>query len=207
MPTTITTGLPYAGHINSINPSTLSMTYTVLKAFTSQLDMLCGRPTLTHGETLTIRVPYYTRVEGAALTTSALMALQSQLSSILGVPVVLHWLRLSQPYLDATVLAEYISDELQGQTFSRVMSMLLGVVSPVEPSTIKHLVLPSALVGIKVNLGGRLATEASKPRATRQSITLGSLSPSPTTVNTAGSYTATNDKGSYTVKVWLSSSR
>ena len=169
--------------------------------------MVCGRPTLVHGETLTIRVPYYTRVGGAALPTSALIGLQSQLSAVLGVPVVLHWLRLSQPYLDATVLAEYVSDELQGQSFSRVVSSLLGVVSPVDPSTSKHLALPSTLVGVKVSLGGRLATEASKPRATRQSITLGSLSPSPTTINTAGSHTATNLKGSYTVKVWLSSTR
>lgn len=184
-----------------------STTWSILKAFTAQLDVLCGRPTLILGESLTIRIPYYTRVGGAALSTSALMGLQSQLSAVLGVPVVLQWLRLSQPYMDATVLAEYVSDELQGQSFSRVMSTLLGVVSPVDPSTSKHLALPSALVGIKVSLGGRLATEVSKPRATRQSITLGSLSPSRTTVNTSGSHTATNLKGSYTVKVWLSSSR
>lgn len=207
--TTITTGLPYVDHHTTYTTSTsmLSTSWGIIKSFTAKFDMLCSRPILIHGESITIRVYYYTRVGGSALPTSALIGLQSQLSAALGAPVILQWVRLSQPYMDATVLAEYLSNELQTQSFRRVMGKLIGSVAPVNPSTSKFLPLPSTLVGLKVNLAGRLIAERTKPRITRNSITVGSLSSSSTTMNTSASYTATNYKGSYTVKVWLCNTR
>jgi hypothetical protein len=204
---TVTSGLPYVGHQNtSVDTHVQEATWTVLKAYTSQLDMLCGRPSFIYSEALVVRVPYYTRVGGAALPTAGLIALQSQLSSALDLRVSLQWLRVSQPYLDASILASYLSAELQGQTFNRAVAMLQSVVSVLDRSSCQYIDLASSLVGLKVNLGGRLEAEPSKPRDTRQSATLGSLSPSLSTVNTSASYTASNGKGAYTVKVWLSNS-
>ena len=64
--------------------------------------------------------------------------------------------------------------------------------------------LPSHIVGLKVQLHGRLTSETSRPRQTEQSATMGSFRADRMGLVHAASHTATNNKGAYTVKVWLS---
>jgi hypothetical protein len=64
--------------------------------------------------------------------------------------------------------------------------------------------LPGAIIGVKVQLAGRLITERSRPRTVVTSASVGSFRPGPYQSLQSGSYTMVNPKGTYTVKVWLS---
>lgn len=206
-------------------------TRQTLKSFGAHKDLIWGRPSLalssnnvvlnsdstqvispTNDTTgaMTVHLPYYARTSTATLTTSLMTALHSELSTSYQLPVNLVFVRLSSPYLDATILAEYLSRELQGQTFNRVMSSLVSVAGPVDNSIpltsyedAQGLRLPASLVGLQVHLAGRLSKEASRPRMTKQSMTLGSLTTDQSHTISLSSYTTQNKKGSYTIKVWM----
>jgi len=206
-------------------------TRQTLKSFGAHKDLIWGRPSLalssnnvvlnsdstqvispTNDTTgaMTVHLPYYARTSTATLTTSLMTALHSELSTAYQLPVNLVFVRLSSPYLDATILAEYLSRELQGQTFNRVMSSLVSVAGPVDNSIpltsyedAQGLRLPASLVGLQVHLAGRLSKEASRPRMTKQSMTLGSLTTDQSHTISLSSYTTQNKKGSYTIKVWM----
>ena len=206
-------------------------TRQTLKSFGAHKDLIWGRPSLalsSHNLALsadssqvasplndasgamTVHLPYYARTSTATLTTSLMTALHSELSTAYQLPVNLVFVRLSSPYLDATILAEYLSRELQGQTFNRVMSSLVSVAGPIDNSIpltsfedSQGLRLPASLVGLQVHLAGRLSKEASRPRMTKQSMTLGSLTTDQSHTISLSSFTTQNKKGSYTVKVWM----
>jgi len=206
-------------------------TRQTLKSFGAHKDLIWGRPSLalsshnlvlnsdttqvisSTNETtgaMTVHLPYYARTSTAVLTTDFMTALHSELSTAYQLPVNLVFVRLSSPYLDATILAEYLSRELQGQTFNRVMSSLVSVAGPVDNSVSitsfedsQGLRLPASLVGLQVHLAGRLSKEASRPRMTKQSMTLGSLTTDQSHTISLSSFTTQNKKGSYTIKVWM----
>lgn len=207
-------------------------TRQTLKSFGAHKDLIWGRPTLALSSqnvvlnsnsakvissfndttaAMTVHLPYYARTSTATLTTSHMTALHSELSTAYQLSVNLVFVRLSSPYLDATILAEYLSRELQGQTFNRVMSSLVSVAGPVDNSTplttltedSQGLRLPASLVGLQVHLAGRLSKEASRPRMTKQSMTLGSLTTDQSHTISLSSHTTQNKKGSYTIKVWM----
>lgn len=210
-------------------------TRQTLKSFSAHKDLIWGRPSLALSSqnlvlnsdstlissrpfgpadkttgAMTVHLPYYARTSTAVLTTDFMTALHSELSTAYQLPVNLVFVRLSSPYLDATILAEYLSRELQGQTFNRVMSSLVSVAGPVDNSVSitsfedsQGLRLPASLVGLQVHLAGRLSKEASRPRMTKQSMTLGSLTTDQSHTISLGSFTTQNKKGSYTIKVWM----
>lgn len=173
----------------------------VVQAAFAGRDALCGHPIISiTSNTVDVHVCYYTRVEHAALDSTLVAQLRAALASALSRPVRLHLVRLTAPYLDAHVLAAYIARELATDTFTRVARRLFGVISPV---TSQGMPLPASLVGVKLNLAGRLTAEKTRPRETTQTASLGTLSVSSSTRTQAASHTAVNAKGVYTISVWL----
>jgi ribosomal protein S3 len=198
--------LTQAYNTSTLGQSTLTICTNVIKTAVSGLDVITGRPMISHGsDSITVTLPYYSRTPYHVLSTETLQAVRDQLSSQLGVRVQLRLVLLTTPYLDAQVLACYISEELLSQTFSRVVSQLFTVMSPIDVRSASHIALPSSLVGVKIVLAGRIEAEPMGARITDQSITLGTLSNTPHTVNAIGSHTAINALGTYTIKVWLCS--
>ena len=107
--------------------------------------------------------------------------------------------------MDAHILAHWISDELIEASFDRVIKRVFASVAPLkdlnQPGGSQ---LPSHIVGLKVQLHGRLTTEVSRPRMTEASASMGTFRSDRMGLVQSAGYTATNSKGAYTVKVWLS---
>lgn len=162
-------------------------------------DALVGKPVMSKGTgKVTITVPYYLAQEATALNHNSINALGQQLAIDLGCPVELRLIRLQAPYLDAHILAQYLSAELATTTFLKAMSMLMTLVGPTTTAG-----MPGSIMGIKVQLRGRLMLEPSRPRMTAQSASLGTFTMLDHRALQSSSYTVSNDKGAYTVKVWL----
>jgi len=67
-------------------------------------------------------------------------------------------------------------------------------------------VAPAKTTGIRIRLAGRLKTERFKPRKTVQTVQIGSLSKNLVNFVNTASFTSKNKKGTYNIKVWMSSS-
>jgi len=67
-------------------------------------------------------------------------------------------------------------------------------------------VSPAKTSGIRIRLAGRLKTERFKPKKTVQTVQIGSLSKNLVNFVNTSSFTAKNKKGTFNIKVWLSSS-
>jgi len=184
----------------------------MIKNFFSGFKVLCGRPEIVMksnfnennqiSSSIQITIPYYSYDNESVFTTQQFYGLQVQMSEKISMNVVLRIIHLKEPYMDATVLAEYISNELVDGKFFKVMSSIMGVVSPLGSTM--NLPIVSNLIGLKVNISGRLNSERSQPRMTKQSMQIGSFILSNQTNITLGSYTTSNKKGSNTVRVWIS---
>lgn len=208
-------------HVQSLVDSVLS----------TVASTLVGKAVITQGmDHITITLPYHV-LEGA-LNQSMLNVLGAQLAEVLGRDVELIMIRVSAPYLDANVLAEWLSMDLVTSTFSQTIKTMMTkmmtmtmkttttALSTTTPNkrtkrTVKGsmymggsalfpVTLPGAITGVKVQLAGRLMTEPSLPRTVVQSASVGSFRPGPYQSLQSGSYTMVNPKGTYTVKVWLS---
>jgi len=149
---------------------------------------------------ITVSVPYYLK-EGSlnhnVINTIGLIASSSTLC-----PVELELIRLEAPYLDADVLAQYLSAELMANTFRKVIVQLIRLVGPLKNNSIS-IPMPGAILGVKVQLSGRLLLEPTRPRMTTQSMSLGSFTVLKNQQVQSSSFTTSNQKGAYTVKVWL----
>ena len=67
-------------------------------------------------------------------------------------------------------------------------------------------VSPAKTTGIRIRLAGRLKTERFKPKKTVQTVQIGSLSKNLVNFVNTSSFTAKNKKGTFNIKVWMSSS-
>ena len=67
-------------------------------------------------------------------------------------------------------------------------------------------VAPAKTTGIRIRLAGRLKTERFKPKKTVQTVQIGSLSKNLVNFVNTASFTTKNKKGTFNIKVWLSSS-
>jgi len=65
---------------------------------------------------------------------------------------------------------------------------------------------PAKTTGIRIRLAGRLKTERFKPKKTVQTIQIGSLSKNLVNFVNTASFTSKNKKGTFNIKVWMSSS-
>lgn len=67
-------------------------------------------------------------------------------------------------------------------------------------------VSPAKTTGIRIRLAGRLKTERFKPKKTVQTVQIGSLSKNLVNFVNTSSFTAKNKKGTFNIKIWMSSS-
>lgn len=172
----------------------------IINAFFAGQNILCGQAVISvAADSVKIHVPYFIFEVQNALGAIAVINLHKALIRLYGITVVLRLVRLTVPYLDAHVLAKYISAELVSNTFTQVVRRLFALISPVTVRT--NLQLPAFLVGFKIRLAGRLIKEKSHPRLTVQTVSLGNLAVSRTNITHSAGYTSVNIKGSYTVKV------
>lgn len=96
---------------------------SILKAFFAQFSStLAGAPKfIVTTNKMIVQVPYYT-ASGRLLTEEKINALVTRLSSIY--PVELRLVRLQYPYLDSSILAQYLGVNAGKYNFLRMKKML-----------------------------------------------------------------------------------
>lgn len=111
--------------------------------------------------------------------------------------------KIHYPYLDSTILAQYIAHNSRSNNFLQFQEAILSYPSLHVSS------LPSSIAGMKIQLSGRITTEAVIPRITVKSSLLGAFT-SKITGNSRnsfhidyGKYTTKNELGAFTIKVWI----
>ena len=115
--------------------------------------------------------------------------------------------KVHYPYLNSTILAQYLAQNSRSNNFLQFQEAILSYPSLHVSS------LPSSIAGMKIQLSGRITTEAVIPRITVKSSLLGAFT-SKTTGNSKnpfalrdhidyGKYTTKNELGAFTIKVWI----
>lgn len=111
--------------------------------------------------------------------------------------------KLHYPYLNSTILAQYLAQNSRSNNFLQFQEAILSYPSLHLSS------LPSSIAGMKIQLSGRITTEAVIPRITVKSSLLGAFT-SKTVGNSKnpfhidyGKYTTKNELGAFTIKVWI----
>lgn len=179
---------------------------TLITRFFAPLSAIASKPTISIGsELVTVHIPYYSHRTSAALNNNTVNSLGEVLTTNFNRPTEVRLIRLNNPYMDAHILANWMSNELQDTTFDRVVKRVFASVAPLKDlNQTAGSTLPSHIVGLKVQLHGRLTSEASRPRQTEQSASMGTFRADRMGLVQSAGFTSTNSKGAYTVKVWLS---
>jgi hypothetical protein len=121
--------------------------------------------------------------------------------------VEIRLVKLHYPYLNRYILAQHIASNAQNYKLVKILRRLFSYVAPVKNTLSLEALssaLPSHIVGLKVRVSGRLITERSRPRQTVQTAEIGSFSKSNLSLVDSASFTSSNKKGAFTVKVWIS---
>lgn len=157
-------------------------------------------PTFTYtGTSVTVHLFYYLGPASlAGIPLESVQALATSLSRLSGKEVHLVLTRVHYPYLNAYILAQFLAHNATSKTFINFQEAILTYPS------LNANALPSCITGIKVQLSGRLLTEALVPRMTTNMAVVGAF-PEAALVDYA-SYTTKNEIGSFTIKVWVGQS-
>lgn len=113
-------------------------------------------------------------------------------------------MQLQYPYLDSTILGQYLALNANKYNFLRMKKKLFKLrLGSQRTKSHSAFHLPTRLTGVKVELAGRLTTQRSIPRKTVSNAYKGSF-----TVNNKlnsslniSQYTSKNKLGAYTMKV------
>lgn len=143
---------------------------------------------------LTIRFYYYVGGTPNPFVVTDLSQLSSVLTKLFGKEVILQATQLHYPYLESSILAQYLAHNASSNTFLHFQEAILSYPSYYASS------LPSYITGIKVQLSGRISTEPVVPRMTTKSTQLGSFS---THLMDYSNYTTKNELGTFSIKVWI----
>jgi ribosomal protein S3 len=174
---------------------------TTIQSFFAQFKILAGIPQFIFTTNkVIVQVPYYAR-PGRLLTETKINALVTRLSLIC--PIELRLVRLQYPYLDSSILAQYLGLNAGKYNFLRMKKMLFKKQANLRSEPFN---LPSWSTGVKMEIAGRLTTQRSIPRKTVTNAHKGSFTVS-NKLNSSldlNQYTSKNKLGAHTVKVWLS---
>lgn len=170
------------------------------------------------GKRVTVQLSYYLASSAQSFSSSTLKTLINTLTQVYGsvagqpISVQLELVRQHQPYMDASILAQYLAINLSKHGFSRIMNLLLNAVPYLSPNYAFNL---SYITGVKVQLSGLLTSQRNRSRKTVYTVSAGtfhnnSLSSKASageldtnnlvTIN-YGSYTSKSGLGAFTVKV------
>ncbi len=116
-------------------------------------------------------------------------------------------LGLRYPYLDRSILAQYVAINGGKYNFTRMHKLIFNKLTTVK----KNSVLPTDalsghITGLKLELAGRLTTQRSIPRKTVSNKHTGSFYVNKNRGSSVdfSQYASKNKIGAYTIKVWLS---
>lgn len=192
----------------------------LIENYFSQVQALAGKPVFSMlGKKVVINVFYFIAQKDQALDSSTINSLGEVLSKLYKCPVELRLVRLHYPYLNSYILAQFVAMNTRKYNFKAIMNSLFSAVRESVIATGSTTSLPSQIVGLKVKISGRLATQRSVPRQTVQTAQIGSFSSSVIQNNAFSvqetgakaegvvefaAFTSKNKKGAFTVKVWIS---
>ena len=136
-------------------------------------------------------------------------------SQVNNISVQLELVRQHQPYMDASILAQYIAINLSTHGFNRVINRLLNAMPFLNPNYVHN---SSAITGIKVQVSGLLTSQRNRSRKTVYTASAGTFSSNKSLFGAAAraqlsstlvdysTYTTKSGLGAYTVKVWIACS-
>jgi len=165
------------------------------------------------GDKVVVNIPYYASPNGTPILK--LTALGAAISKWLGketgnkqsLKVEVRLLGLRYPYLDRSILAQYVAINGGKYNFTRMHKLIFNKLSTVK----KNSVLPTDalsghITGLKLELAGRLTTQRSIPRKTVSNKHTGSFYVNKNRGSSVdfSQYASKNKIGAYTIKVWLS---
>ena len=125
---------------------------------------------------------YYKTDQGSAgagqFSNNALDTLGGVLSELYpNITLELRFTQLQQPYLNSSILAQYLAINASKYSFDRLQNLLLFAVSAVKPnSTEQERNSLPYLTGVKVQLSGLLTTQRAAPRKTVYTASVGTFS-------------------------------
>ena len=165
------------------------------------------------GDKVVVNIPYYASPNGTPILK--LTALGAAISKWLGketgnkqsLKVEVRLLGLRYPYLDRSILAQYVAINGGKYNFTRMHKLIFNKLTTVK----KNSVLPTDalsghITGLKLELAGRLTTQRSIPRKTVSNKHTGSFYVNKNRGSSVdfSQYASKNKIGAYTIKVWLS---
>lgn len=179
---------------------------SLVESFFAPLDVIASHPIMTMtNDTTVIHVFYYAYSSDYHVNVNTINSLGELLSNVLNTSVELRLVKVNYPYMDAYILAQYISKELGLVKWTEVQRRLTASILPIKSIYGDNIIKGNTYVtGVKVTLSGRLMNETSLPRQTTKSFSIGSFKRHRESLLTLGKYTAVNLKGSYTVNVIIS---
>lgn len=210
---------------SSQNGNTQRAAMSAIEYFFAPISGLISKPTFTITPSkVSIHLFYYLPSADQELNSSAVNALGKILGKIFNCAVNVKLIRLHYPYLNSYILAQYIAINGHKYNFSRMQRMIFSNVPTVQDAAFsvsgpkssslisesndvtenstKELV--THLTGIKIQISGRLTTQAMSPRQTVQRCHIGSFAKNNKSLISLSTFTSKNKTGAFSVKVWLS---
>lgn len=155
--------------------------------FTKSVNLVKSTSKLTSSALFPSLVAALSRLFTSTLTASATNP----------VPVQLRIVRLHHPYLNSSILAQFLALNASKYGFARLRHYVL---SAIPLTTIANPTTDSVILGVKVQVSGLLTTQRMAPRKTVSTVTKGTFH-GPNTHVDYSSHTSKSALGSYTVKV------
>lgn len=191
-------------------PSTrvLSVIKLVTRSFLAKSKVLTGNPTYkVLPSKVIVSIPYFSPISTDVLTDTKINALATAITKVLVTygfksTVELRFIRLQYPYLDSSILAQYVAINAGKYNMLRMQKMMFKGVSLTDTGTDK-VNLPSQMTGVKLELAGRLTTQRSIPRKTVENGHIGSFTVNKTLKSSLdfSQYASKNKLNAFTIKV------
>lgn len=173
----------------------------------TDVQALASKPVFSvSGDKVVINAFYYLASD-KALNNNSINSLGEVLGKVFKQAVELRFVRLHYPYLNSYILAQYIAINTAKYNFTRIQRAIFGALQfpVIKGSNLSSDgALPSYITGMKIRISGRLTTQRSVPRQTVQTAQIGSFSSSEKGIIESASFSTKNQKGAFTVKVWIS---
>ena len=168
---------------------------------------------------IVIRIPYYSAQSHLQTNTSKLgsalqlfMSSNHQSQSQTITHLELRFIPLQYPYLDSSILNQYVAINASKYNFNRIQKLLFNKVSPMMDSDVNaprdefihqeqgaQNTVP--ISGLKMELAGRLTTQRSIPRKTVSNAHIGKFKGADQIFKNTAQYASKNKLGAFTIKV------